>query len=250
MTLKRSELKRSAAPMSRGTPMARSKPLDGGGSLSRAAPMNRGSATLSRATPMNRGTSQMSRGTPMSRGSAELARNGPILSKTQMSVELPDRSKIAAHGPIDKARPARKRTLKTSRPKMTPIRASAKDEECTLRFPCCNYRTDTTVLCHRNGAGAGMKAEDTDAAYGCYACHMVLDGHAPRPEGFTRDMMLDRFNEAVRLTHVRLAVKGLINQIGAAEKGSVEKQKPDPVTSRVRLGITRKANVYENSTTD
>lgn len=63
---------------------------------------------------------------------------------------------------------------------MTPIRKSAKGEECTLRFPCCNRRTDTTVWCHSNhyadGKGAGLKARDEEGAYGCHACHSFLDG--------------------------------------------------------------------------
>ncbi|MDR6394648.1 nuclease domain-containing protein [Herbaspirillum seropedicae] len=104
---------------------------------------------------------------------------------------------------------------KTSKPKMTKIRASARDQECTLRFPqVCNHRTDTTVLCHSNqlkdGKGMGLKAPDTRAAYGCSACHDVLDGRAPRPAGMTHEQMLERFKAAVRLTHQVLARKGLL----------------------------------------
>lgn len=87
--------------------------------------------------------------------------------------------------------------MKSSRPKSTPIRAAARDQECTLRFPgICNYRTDTTVLCHENGAGMGMKSTDEAGAFGCCDCHRVLDGHAPRPEGFSRELMLALFVEA------------------------------------------------------
>jgi len=210
-------------------PLQRTTGLKQGGGLSRSsAPMRR--------TEMARGTSSLRTTTPMSRGSSQLSRSGPIRVSAP-TVKAPALPKIATHGPAEKAAPTRKRGLKTSRPKMTAIRASAKDEECTLRFPCCNFRTDTTVLCHRNGAGAGMKAEDTDAAYGCYACHMVLDGHAPRPEGFTRDMMLARFDAAVELTHIRLAVKGLIAAIEKSDKGHVEKQKPTPARNRDRLQL-------------
>ena len=104
---------------------------------------------------------------------------------------------------------------KASKPKMTKIRASARDQECTLRFPLvCNHRTDTTVLCHSNqlkdGKGMGLKAPDTRAAYGCSACHDVLDGRAPRPAGMTHEQMLERFEEAVSLTHKVLARKGLL----------------------------------------
>lgn len=104
---------------------------------------------------------------------------------------------------------------KASKLKMTKIRASARDQECTLRFPLvCNHRTDTTVLCHSNqlkdGKGMGLKAPDTRAAYGCCACHDVLDGRTPRPTGMTHEQMLERFEEAVTLTHQVLARKGLL----------------------------------------
>jgi hypothetical protein len=211
------------------TPMQRSTGLTQGGQLARSSsPMRR--------TEMNRGTSSLRTTKPMSRGTSQLSRGLPLKTKPP-SMKAPAEPKIAKTGPVEKAAPARKRGLKSSRPKMTPIRASAKDEECTLRFPCCNYRTDTTVLCHRNGAGAGMKAEDTDAAYGCDPCHRVFDGRAPRPEGFTRDMMLARFDIAVELTHIRLAVKGLIAATVATNKGHVEKQKPIPARNRDRLQL-------------
>lgn len=64
-----------------------------------------------------------------------------------------------------------------------------------------------------------MKAPDTDAAYGCYACHVVLDGQAPRPAGFTREAMLARFDVAVGLTHIELEAQGLIRLL---EGGGVE----------------------------
>lgn len=195
--------------------------------------MKRGTKPLRATKPMERGTSTMSRGTGFKQSAAKLERSGPIKTdgKVEKTTKLP---KIATEESRATAPKTRKRAMKTTRPKMTPIRLSAKDEECTLRFPCCNYRIDTTVLCHRNGAGGGMKAPDTDAAYGCYACHTMLDGHSPRPDGFSRDMMLARFDKAVKLTHIRLAVKGLIRLlegggievVGAAEKAAQEKQKP------------------------
>ena len=105
--------------------------------------------------------------------------------------------------------------MKSSRPRITPIRASARDEECTLRFPMvCNWRTDTTALCHSNlladGKGMGLKAPDSCAAYGCCACHDVLDGRAPRPAGLTYEMMLELFALGVERTHARQRAKGLI----------------------------------------
>ena len=97
--------------------------------------------------------------------------------------------------------------IKSKRKPLTKIQAAARDQECTLRFPfgICNYRTDTTVLCHSNqledGKGAGLKAPDTAAAFGCCACHDVLDGRAPRPAGFSYLLMLELFDQARAQTH-------------------------------------------------
>jgi hypothetical protein len=115
------------------------------------------------------------------------------------------------------AAPKRAASKPRSRPKQTKIRASARGQECTLRFPyTCNFRTDTTVLCHSNqlkdGKGMGLKAPDTRAAYGCSDCHDVLDGRRPRPNGLTHENMLERFEEAVRLTHTILARKDLLKE--------------------------------------
>lgn len=89
---------------------------------------------------------------------------------------------------LQRAAPAPKATMKRSKPKVTPIRKSAKGEDCTLRFPCCCGDRDTVVWCHSNhaidGKGAGLKARDVEGAYGCHTCHSWLDGgyagHMPR----------------------------------------------------------------------
>ena len=109
----------------------------------------------------------------------------------------------------------RVRGLKRNRPKMTPIRKSARNQECTLCLPgVCNHDTATTVLCHSNyladGKGMGLKAPDTAAAYGCSACHDVLDGRRPRPDGFTKLDLEAAFYAGVKLTHDRLRAKGLL----------------------------------------
>lgn len=74
---------------------------------------------------------------------------------------------------------AKRSTLKAKGPKMTPIRKSAKGEECTLRFPCCNHDSSTTVWAHSNriqdGKGMGIKARDEEGCYACSACHAYLD---------------------------------------------------------------------------
>lgn len=74
-----------------------------------------------------------------------------------------------------------RKALKSSRPKMTPIRASARGQDCTLRFEgICNRNPETTVWCHSNriedGKGMGLKARDEEGCYGCSDCHAWLDG--------------------------------------------------------------------------
>ena len=66
---------------------------------------------------------------------------------------------------------------RSSRPKATPIRQSAKGQPCQVRVPfICNVDSSTTVLAHLNGAGLALKAHDHEAAYACSACHEWLDG--------------------------------------------------------------------------
>lgn len=58
------------------------------------------------------------------------------------------------------------------------IRDSARDEDCTLNGPNCNYDSETTVFCHLNeqfaGKGYGLKATDI-GFYGCSDCHHDYD---------------------------------------------------------------------------
>lgn len=104
--------------------------------------------------------------------------------------------------------------MRKSRPKMTPIRRAAWNQECTLRFPVCNFNTSTTVLCHSNeladGKGMGLKAPDTAAAFGCSACHDVLDGRVPRPHDFSHELMIAQFKEAVEQMHRILKRMGVM----------------------------------------
>lgn len=123
--------------------------------------------------------SEIKRTSPMSR--TEIL---GLQSHARLAVAEPKPSKLPR-----KAAPARKAALKAKKPKMTPIRKSARGEECTLRFPgICNGDTQTTVWCHSNraedGKGMGLKARDEEGCYGCSACHAWLDGgyagHMPR----------------------------------------------------------------------
>lgn len=101
------------------------------------------------------------------------------------------------------------------RRKTSPIRQSARDQECTLQIPMvCNGRTDTTVLCHSNqladGKGMGLKAPDERACYGCSACHDVLDGRRPRPAWLTYEELIELFERGVERTHAILKKRGLM----------------------------------------
>jgi hypothetical protein len=105
--------------------------------------------------------------------------------------------------------------LRSRGPRMTPIRRSAKDEDCTILIPgICNGDTSTTVLCHSNlladGKGMGLKAPDTEACYGCSACHDVLDGRRPLPSWLTRAQLEQAFNRARSTTQKKLKEKGLM----------------------------------------
>jgi hypothetical protein len=106
--------------------------------------------------------------------------------------------------------------LKTSRPKMTPIRKSARNEECTIRLPMgvCNYDIATTVLAHSNeladGKGMGLKAPDECAAYSCSACHDVVDRRRPPPEGMNWELVMACFKAGIEQTRRILLRKGLM----------------------------------------
>lgn len=115
----------------------------------------------------------------------------------------------------------RRKAMKSSRPKMTPIRKSARGESCEFGLAgICNENSETTVLCHRNGAGMGMKAPDHDAAYGCSSCHDVMDGRAPRPAGMSYEAMLEIFEGAIQRTQEKLQRKGLLAQHDANKRAA------------------------------
>lgn len=112
----------------------------------------------------------------------------------------------------DRAVVKARKAMKSSRPKMTPIRASAKDEQCTLRFPVCNFDPATTVWAHSNraedGKGTGIKARDGEGCYACFACHSFLDGgYAGK---MTREMVDVYFDIARTASQKILRRKGLM----------------------------------------
>ena len=62
------------------------------------------------------------------------------------------------------------------------IRDSARNQECTVNSPWCNYNPETTVFAHYGEPGEkGMvlKPDDTSGEYFCSDCHDWLDGRTP-----------------------------------------------------------------------
>lgn len=110
--------------------------------------------------------------------------------------------------------PLRRSRLKSTGPKMTKIRRSARGEECTLNFPgICNYDPDTSVWCHSNryehGKGAGIKAHDEHGCVGCSACHAFYDGGYANC-GWERDQVEAWFDMAEARSREILRAKGLL----------------------------------------
>lgn len=125
-------------------------------------------------------------------------------------------------------RTAPKRTvgMKSKGPRSTPIRRAARGQDCTLRLAVCNFDPNTTVLCHSNflsdGKGMGLKAPDTAAAFGCSACHDVLDGRRPRPVELSLASLEAAFRVAVCRTHEILRSMGLLAAVPNDQKQNME----------------------------
>lgn len=105
---------------------------------------------------------------------------------------------------------------------MSLITQSARGEQCQIRIPgVCNHNPETVVFCHANGSaagkGIGMKSPDILGAYGCSACHAVVDRLVPLPKHLTRDDVKLMFYEGHARTVLRLIEKGLI----VTERGKV-----------------------------
>lgn len=97
---------------------------------------------------------------------------------------------------------------------------SARGEPCEIRLPgICNHDPATTVACHANGGGWGMKQLDSEIAYGCSDCHRVVDGQRSSADicaleaaygtNWPLHLKID-FLEAQQRTRVKLFKKGLM----------------------------------------
>jgi hypothetical protein len=122
--------------------------------------------------------------------------------------------------------PKQRKPMKSSRPKMTPIRASARGQDCTLRFEgICNRNPETTAWCHSNrladGKGMGLKAPDEQGCYGCSDCHAWLDG-GYASAGASRAPVDARFDSARAESQEILKSKGLLPACAASEQITTE----------------------------
>ena len=88
------------------------------------------------------------------------------------------------------------------------LREAARGQQCQIRYPgICNFDPETTVLCHYRLAGTcgvGMKPPDILGAWGCSACHNLVDG---------RTSILDT-HESIRLAFA----EGCLRTIAALER--------------------------------
>ncbi len=146
---------------------------------------------------------------------SKLKRTSPMPSTGMLSVQSHQRTA-----------PKRKAGMKSKGPRSTPIRRAARGQDCTLRLAVCNFDPDTTVLCHSNfladGKGMGLKAPDTAAAFGCSACHDVLDGRRPRPADLSLAALEAAFRAAVGTTHEILRSMGLLASLPSDQKQNME----------------------------
>ncbi|WP_226941049.1 nuclease domain-containing protein [Janthinobacterium violaceinigrum] len=157
--------------------------------------------------------SPMNPGKPLA--GSPFKRTSPMPSTGMLSVQA-----------FQRTAPKRKVGLKSKGPVSTAIRRSARGQDCTLRLAVCNFDPDTTVLCHSNfladGKGVGLKAPDTAAAFGCSACHDVLDGRRPRPADLSLAGLEAAFRAAVGATHEILRSMGLLASVPNDQKQNME----------------------------
>lgn len=98
---------------------------------------------------------------------------------------------------------------------MSKLRKSARGRECQVRYEgTCNCDPETTVLAHVNGAGMGIKRNDTLGAWACSACHAKAD-RLPAPHhivDFNDALDLLKFWEGVFRTQEILLREKLIKE--------------------------------------
>jgi hypothetical protein len=92
------------------------------------------------------------------------------------------------------------------------LRLYAKGKPCMIRLVgICNRDNSTTVLCHERVidlSGAGLKAPDFFAAWGCSCCHAVVDGRVE--SNLTYDQRRLALSDGVRSTQVCVMNAGFV----------------------------------------
>lgn len=87
---------------------------------------------------------------------------------------------------------------------MTDFRQLARGRDCTIRVPQhCLRSPETVVLCHYRMSGLsgmGHKSPDWCAAYGCSACHDIVDGRSGSWKEFPMELRKWLLAEAVLRT--------------------------------------------------
>lgn len=99
------------------------------------------------------------------------------------------------------------------------LRKLAKGRECQIRIPgVCSGNKNTVVLCHLNnkrlfGVGTGQKVPDIFGAWGCGACHDVVDHRKiiHTEQDWTLGEILQMFYEGVFRTQNILLKEGILN---------------------------------------
>ena len=80
---------------------------------------------------------------------------------------------------------------------------------------------ETTVFCHKSGAGMGLKSVDEDGNdvgfYGCYYCHSVYDGQTSHPY-YKQPFLMQMAEFAIRETKKKLKAKGLWHEKNASKE--------------------------------
>lgn len=98
---------------------------------------------------------------------------------------------------------------------LSAITESARGEFCRIQIPgICNGNPETVVWCHsnrlRHGKGVGKKSVDVFGAYGCSACHDVVDRRRNPPIGMARDEVEDYFQIGHDRSLMALIEKGIV----------------------------------------
>jgi hypothetical protein len=102
---------------------------------------------------------------------------------------------------------------------VTNLRELARGKPCMIRLPLiCNGNSETTVLCHERVidlSGAGIKAPDFFAAWGCSDCHDAVDGRS-HPD-LTYEQRRLALSDGVRATQICLLNAGIVIIVGERE---------------------------------